>query len=149
MYSENPRSIASVAGHPLHAMFVPFPIVCFTGAFATDIAYWQTTNIIWETFSVWLLAAGLVMAGFAVLAGLIDFLGSRQIRALKSSWPHVLGNTIALILSLVNVFIHSRDGYTAVVPAGLVLSGIVVIILFFTGWTGRDMVYRHRIGMVN
>jgi len=149
MYTGNPRSAASVAGHPLHSMLVPFPIVCFIGTFATDLAYWRTANVIWETFSVWLLAAGLVMAGFAVLAGLIDFLGSRQIRALKSSWPHVLGNTIALILSLVNVFIHSRDGYTAVVPTGLILSGIVVVILLFTGWMGRNMVYHDRVGVMN
>jgi uncharacterized membrane protein len=149
MYTENPPSTASVAGHPLHAMLVPFPIVCFVGTFVTDLAYWQTTNVIWETFSVWLLTAGLVIAGFAAFAGLIDFLGSRQIRALKSSWPHVLGNTIVLLLSLVNVFIHSRDGYTAVVPTGLILSTIVVVILLFTGWMGRDMVYRQRVGVVN
>jgi uncharacterized membrane protein len=149
MYTENPPSTASVAGHPLHAILVPFPIVCFVGTFVTDLAYWQTTNVIWETFSVWLLTAGLVIAGFAAFAGLIDFLGSRQIRALKSSWPHVLGNTIVLLLSLVNVFIHSRDGYTAVVPTGLILSTIVVVILLFTGWMGRDMVYRQRVGVVN
>ncbi len=149
MYTENPPSTASVAGHPLHAMLVPFPIVCFVGTFVTDLAYWQTTNVIWETFSVWLLTAGLVIAGFAAFADLIDFLGSRQIRALKSSWPHVLGNTIVLLLSLVNVFIHSRDGYTAVVPTGLILSTIVVVILLFTGWMGRDMVYRQRVGVVN
>jgi uncharacterized membrane protein len=130
-------------------MLVPFPIVCFIGTFVTDLAYWKTANVIWETFSVWLLAAGLVVAGFAVLAGLIDFLGSRQIRALKSSWPHVLGNTAALILSLLNAFIHSRDGYTAVVPTGLILSAVVVVILLFTGWMGRDMVYRQHAGVTN
>jgi uncharacterized membrane protein len=149
MYTENPRSTVSIGGLPLHAMLVPFPIVCFFGTFATDIAYWQTANVIWETFSVWLLAAGLVMGGFALLAGLIDFLGSRQIREMSSSWQHAIGNIFALILSLVNVFIHSRDGYTAVVPLGLVLSATVVIILLVTGWMGRDMVYRQRVGVMN
>ena len=114
----NPRSTARIGGHPIHPMLVPFPIACFVGAFVTDLAYWRTAAVMWETFSVWLLTAGLVMAGFAVLAGLIDFIGSKHIRALKPAWPHVLGNLLALVLSVVNAFVHSRDGYTAVVPTG-------------------------------
>jgi len=138
---------AVVGGHSLHAIFVPFPIVCFIGALVTDLAYWKTANVIWETFSVWLLTAGLVIAGFAVLAGLIDFFSSKGIRALKPAWPHAIGNTIALILSVVNAFVHSRDGYTAVVPTGLALSTAVVAILLFTGWMGRDMVIRQGVGV--
>jgi uncharacterized membrane protein len=149
MSDDNPRSTARVGGHPIHAMLVPFPIVCFVGAFVTDLAYWHTASVLWETFSVWLLTAGLVMAGFAVIAGLIDFIGSRRIRALKPAWPHVLGNVLVLILSVINAFVHSRDGYTAVVPTGLILSGLVVLILLFTGWMGWSMVYRHRVGVAN
>ena len=146
---ENPRSTARIGGHPIHPMLVPFPIVCFVGTLATDLAYWRTAAVMWETFSVWLLTAGLVMAGFAVIAGLIDFIGSRGIRSLKPAWPHVLGNTLALFLSVINVFVHSRDGYTAVVPTGLTLSALVVLILLFTGWMGWSMVYRHRVGVAN
>jgi uncharacterized membrane protein len=43
--------------------------------------------------------------------------------------------------------VHSRDGYTAVVPTGIVLSGVVVFIMVITGWLGREMVYRHRGGV--
>ena len=35
----------------------------------------------------------------------------------------------ASVLSLVNAFVHSRDGYTAVVPTGLILSATVLLIL--------------------
>ncbi len=35
----------AIGGVPLHAMFVPFPIVCFTGALLTDITYAQTALI--------------------------------------------------------------------------------------------------------
>ena len=149
MPNDNPPSTASVGGHPIHPMLVPFPIACFVGAFVTDLAYWRTASYLWETFSVWLLTAGLVMAGLAVLAGLIDFVGSRRIRALKPAWPHALGNLVAVALSLVNAFVHSRDGYTAVVPTGLILSGVVVLILVVTGWLGRSMVYRHGVGVAN
>jgi uncharacterized membrane protein len=149
MLERNPKSTASVGGHPIHPMLVPFPIVCFVGAFATDLAYWNSAAVMWETFSVWLLTAGLVMAFFAVIAGLIDFIGSRAVRALKPAWPHVLGNVVVVALSVINAFIHSRDGYTAVVPTGLTLSGLVVLIMLFTGWMGWSMVYRHRVGVAN
>jgi uncharacterized membrane protein len=149
MNDDNPRPAASVAGVPIHALLVPFPIACFAGTFLTDLVYWRTKAVLWETFSVWLLTAGLIIAAFAVLAGLIDFAGSKKIRALKPAWLHVLGNIAALILSLINVFVHSRDGYTAVVPEGLILSGLVVLILLFTGWMGKTMVYRHHAGVAN
>src|SRR5438270_8834868 len=100
MQNDTPRSLASVAAHPIHSMLVPFPIACFFGAFVTDLVYWWTDAVQWETFSVWLLSAGMLMAGFAVLAGLIDFIGNRHIRALRPAWFHVVGNVIALILSL-------------------------------------------------
>jgi uncharacterized membrane protein len=47
-------------------------------------------------------------------------------------WPRMfasLGYAIALVLSIFNAFVHSRDGYTSVVPTGLTLSAIVAIIL--------------------
>ncbi len=147
--SDNLRSTARIAGHPIHPMLVHFPIACFVGAFVTDLVYWRMPDVKWETFSVWLITAGLVMGGFAAVAGLIDFAGDRRIRALAPAWPHVLGNVVALLLSLINAFVHSRDGYTAVVPTGVILSGLVVVVLLFTGWMGAQMVYRHRVGGVN
>ena len=147
--TENPKSTASIAGHPIHPMLVPFPIACFVGTLVTDIAYARTLNLLWATFSVWLLTAGLVMAGLAAIAGLIDFIGSPRIRNLRAAWIHAIGNVAAVLLSLVNAFVHSRDGYTAVVPTGLTLSAVVVLILLVTGWMGWHMVYRHRVGIAD
>lgn len=147
MADSNPRSTAQIAGHPFHPMLVPFPIVCFVGTLVTDIAYWRTANMTWAVMSVWLLTAGLIIALFAVIAGFIDFLGDRRIRDLRAVWIHAIGNAIALILSIINVFVHSRDGYTSVVPTGLILSVLVVLILLVTGWQGWSMVYRHRVGV--
>ena len=78
----------------------------------------------WANMSAWLLTVGLVVSIFAVLAGLIDFMGDRRIRDLEAAWIHGLGNGLALILSIFNVFVHSRDAYTSVVPTGLILSGL-------------------------
>jgi uncharacterized membrane protein len=129
-------------------MLVPIPIVCFIAALITDIVYWQTAKMLWTDMSAWLLVAGVIVACFAALAGLIDFFGEPRIRELRAAWIHALGNIAVLILSIFNVLIHTRDAYTSVVPTGLILSAIVVLILLITGWNGWSMVYRHRVGVL-
>jgi uncharacterized membrane protein len=147
MRNSNARPTDRMAKHPIHSMLVPFPIVCFVGTLLTDLAYWQTAEMMWADFSAWLLTAGLVMGGLAAIAGLVDFLRNRLVRADKTAWMHLLGNAVAWLLSLFNAFIHTRDAWTSVVPTGLILSAAVVVILLFTGWMGRSLVYRHRIGV--
>jgi uncharacterized membrane protein len=147
MPSTNPRSTVSLCGHPLHVMLVPVPIVCFVATLVTDIVYWRTAAMFWADISAWLLVIGLIVSLFAATAGLIDFFGDRRIRALRAAWIHGLGNTAALILSIFNALIHTRDAYTSVVPSGLILSALVVVILLVTGWNGWTMVYRHGVGV--
>jgi uncharacterized membrane protein len=144
----NPRSTAKIAGHPLHAMLVPIPIACFVGTLATDIAYAETANMQWANMSAWMLTVGLIVALFAVIAGLVDFAGDRRVRALRAVWIHAGGNAVALVIAIVNAFIHSRDAYTSVVPTGLILSALTVAILVVTGWMGWELVYRHRVGVM-
>ncbi|MCJ2134379.1 DUF2231 domain-containing protein [Methylobacterium sp. J-026] len=128
-------------------MLVPIPIVCFLGTWVTDIAYWLTANMQWANFSAWLLSVGLIVSALAVLAGLVDFFGDRRIRQLRTAWIHAAGNAVALGLSIVNVFVHSRDAYTSVVPTGLLLSSAVVLILLVTGWSGAALVHRHGVSV--
>jgi uncharacterized membrane protein len=142
-----PRATATIAGHPLHAMLVPIPLTCFIGTFVTDLVYWKTANMQWANMSVWLLTAGLFVSVLAVITGLIDFFGDRRIRNLNAAWIYGLSYGVALILSLFNVFIHSRDAYTSVVPTGLILSGLVVVILVVTAWNGSALVFRHGVGV--
>jgi uncharacterized membrane protein len=130
-------------------MLVPFPIACFVGALLTDLAYWKTAEMMWADFSAWLLFFGLIMGAVAAIAGLVDFLGSRRIRALGPAWFHMIGNLVVLMLALFNSFVHSRDAWTSVVPAGLILSALTIIVMLFTGWMGGSMVYRHRVGVMN
>jgi uncharacterized membrane protein len=128
-------------------MLIPFPIACFVGTLLTDITYWRTADMLWANFSSWLVTVGVILGWLAAIAGLIDFLGDRLIRMQPPAWPHVIGNVVALILATLNMFIHSRDGWTSVVPTGLILSLIVVLILLVTGWLGWSMVYRHHVGV--
>jgi uncharacterized membrane protein len=128
-------------------MLVPIPIVCFGATLVTDIVYWQTAAMLWADISAWLLVIGLIVSIFAATAGLIDFFGDRRVREFRAAWIHALGNVAALVLSIFNAFIHTRDAYTSVVPAGLILSAVVVAILLVSGWNGWTLVYRHGVGV--
>jgi uncharacterized membrane protein len=137
---------AQVAQHPIHPMLVSVPIVCFIGALLTDITYAVTAEIMWADFSAWLLLVGVIIGVLAAIAGLIDFLGGRRIRALGAAWLHLIGNLIVLVLAFFNALVHTRDAWTSVVPIGLTLSIITVLILPVTGWLGWTMVYRYGVG---
>jgi uncharacterized membrane protein len=128
-------------------MLVPIPYVCFVATLITDIVYWQSAAILWADMSAWLLLVGLIVSLFAAPAGMIDFFGDPRIRKLRAAWIHGAGNVTALILSIFNCLIHTRDAYTSVVPAGLILSALVVVILLITGWNGWALVYRHGVGV--
>lgn len=145
----NPKSSASIAGHPIHPMLIPFPIAFFVATFACDLAYWQTSNAAWATAAIWLLGAGLIMAGLAAVMGLADVLGEPRIRALNDVWWHAGGNVIVVLIQLYNFFARYLEGTSAIVPKGLVLSLVVVCILLFTGWKGWEMVYRYRVGVAD
>jgi uncharacterized membrane protein len=132
---------------PIHAMLVPIPIACFIGVLLTDLTYWWSADMMWADFSAWLVSFGVIFGVLAAIFGLIDFLGSRSIRAQSPAWPHAIGNVVVLVLAALNMFVHSRDAWTSVVPWGLTLSAATVLILLFTAWMGRSMVYGHRVGV--
>jgi len=149
MEDKNPKSTASIAGHPIHPMLVPFPIVFFVSTLVTDIVYAQTADPMWATASTWLLGAGLVMAALAAVVGLIDFAGERRIRELRPAWLHMIGNVAAVLFSLVNFLVHSGNIPAGVIPYGLALSAIVALLLLFNGWMGWELVYKHRVGVAD
>jgi uncharacterized membrane protein len=144
MAIEDRRSPVRMVGNPLHPLLASIPFTCFTGALLTDIAYWQSATMQWANFSAWLLAAGLFVAAFAIIVGLIDFMTDRA-HALGVTWAYSGGNALALVLAIINSFVHSRDAYTSVVPEGLILSALTVLIMLVTGWMGWELVYRHRL----
>jgi uncharacterized membrane protein len=125
-------------------MLVSFSAAYFTGALVTDVVYWQMPDVMWERFSIWLIAAGLIMAGLAVIAYVIDLLSGRQID--RPALPRAVGYLLAVLIALFNAFVHSRDGYTAVVPTGLMLSALVVAVLILTAGVASALANRHRIG---
>ena len=147
-YHDHPRSTARIATHPIHPMLVPFPIVCFIGTFVADIMY--TSNHVdgWAVASNWLLGVGLATAALAAVAGLIDFLGDQRVRGLGDAVKHMLANVTAVVLEVVNLVLRlgNRDFIDS---TGIYISGIVVLILLYSGWKGGELVYRHGVGVLD
>src|SRR5258705_1107703 len=101
--------------------------------------------LVGESLHIGRTAAGLIMAGLATVAYVIDVAARRRID--RPAWPRAIGYAIAVLLALTNAFVHSRDGYTAVVPTGLTLSTLVVIVLVLTALVARALTNRHRFGV--
>jgi uncharacterized membrane protein len=145
---DHPRSTARIATHPIHPMLVPFPIVCFIGAFVADIMFNSNGEQGWATASNWLLGVGLAMAALAAVAGLIDFLGDDRVRGLGDAVKHMLANVTAVVLEAVNLVL--RIGNTDFITStGIYISGVVVLILLYSGWKGGELVYRHGVGVLD
>jgi uncharacterized membrane protein len=143
----NPRSTASIAGHPLHPMVIPFPIASFVGALAADIAFASSGNPFWAEAARWLLVVGVVMALVAAIGGFIDFFGDARIRALPPARRHMIGNLVLVVIEAFNFLMRTDNPTDAVVPLGVSLSAIGVLLLLFNGWQGWEMVYRYRVGI--
>jgi uncharacterized membrane protein len=116
----------------LHRFLGGFPTAFFTLALITDYVYTQSAELQWQYFSIWLITAALIMGVLAVLVGIVDWAtgGARGHRGF--GWHFGL-TILALLVGLLNAFVHSRDGWVAVVPQGILLSLLTVILLYAGG----------------
>jgi uncharacterized membrane protein len=129
--------LALVPRRAIHSALVICFNLCFVGTLLTDIAYWQTAEMMWANFSAWLLTAGLVIGVLAILAFLIEIISSRVVRSRPGVWLRMVGSLVVLVVSFFNALIHTRDAWTSVVPTGLMLSVAAVIVMAVTGLLGR------------
>jgi len=84
----------------LYISLVPLPaafMVATTGQRPSLLGYWRGLLV---RCLEWLLGAGLATARFAAGDGLIQYLASGRIRPSRICWMHVVGNMLALLLSL-------------------------------------------------
>lgn len=127
------RTPLGVAGHPIYPALLPIPILCFIGALITDIAYSRAPDMMWLDFSSWLLLAGLIAGGVAGVVLIIEMVraGSGRAGALTAHFVLLLA---AWVTEVFNSFIHARDGWTAVVPTGMILSILATVLSLLAGW---------------
>jgi uncharacterized membrane protein len=63
---------AQVAGHPIHPMLIPFPIAFLLTTLVCDLLYWFTKSNFVAEVALYCLAAGILTAGVAAVAGFAD-----------------------------------------------------------------------------
>ena len=132
MEYERPFHTASSVPGLLYRILVAFPIATFSLSVLTDIAYWQTANLMWLHFSEWLLLTGLVFGFLAAAALIVGSVTGRE----AIIWPRAVSGAAVLVLAALNSFVHTADGWTAVMPYGLSISTATVILMVVTGWLG-------------
>ncbi len=147
MNSDISKPTARRGGHSVLRILASFPIACFTCALLTDLAYVQTTNVMWTDFSAWLLAAGMAGGVVAAIAGLASLVADRRNRTQRSVWPIVLGSLLVLVIALFNNLVHSRDAWTSVMPTGLALSFVTVLLMLATAWFASSAGRRQDVAM--
>jgi uncharacterized membrane protein len=141
------RSVAQIAGHPLHPVVVPLPIGMFVGAFVADLVYARTHDRFWARAAHAMAAAGVGTGLLAGALGATDLVGRDRIRSRGSAWIHGLGNLTAVGLGAGSVLLRRDKHPDVIVPRGLAVSTAIVGILGVTGWLGGELVFRHRIGL--
>jgi uncharacterized membrane protein len=130
--------------HPVRAL-VPgqdslthFAAAFFTLTLFTDWAYMQTTILMWQDFSSWLLFAGLVAGGLAVLLWLVGLVFQRR----RPVWGIVILNALILAVAFVNSLVHAGDGWTAIVPWGIWLSALTCVLMLLSAMWRRQAFHR-------
>ena len=89
---------------------------------------------------------GALTTGF----GLIEFITIGRVRPLVTGWVHFLGSAAATLFALWNLLYRiGNDPSVAVVPFGIILSVVVVVLFLVAGWLGGELVFRHRVGIMN
>lgn len=144
-------SKASILGHPVHPMLIPFPLALWIFSFIADVIYLWLGDPTWERVAFWTLLGGIIGGLVAAVPGLIDYLAinSREINSI-ANW-HARLNVTALLIFAGSFYLRTRAGgeymsrgsYT--LP--LALSGIGVVLIFISGWLGGSLSYEHGVGV--
>lgn len=120
--------------HPLHAIFLAFPLPLFLGALLSDLAYGASYHVQWINFAAWLIAGGLLVGAFAVLWALIDAFRSKGASATRPL-VYLVALLVMWVLGFINALVHGKDAW-ATMPAGLYLSLIVTLLALVAAWIG-------------
>lgn len=123
----------------MHANFALSSVPLFLGALLSDWAYANTHEIQWLNFAAWLNAGGLLIAGPVLLWAAVDVLRPSAPRP-RGGLMYLALLLLTFVVGLVTAFIHGKDGW-ATMPAGLVLSAVVVVLVMAASAAGlaRDV----------
>ena len=144
-------SKASIGGHPVHPMLLPFPLALWSTSFIADLLYLFFRNPSLELVAKFTLAAGLIGGVAAAIPGIIDWLAIKEREVKKIADWHARLNIIALLIFAASLYLRMNRGGAALVghhlkiPFGLSLLGVILISI--SGWLGGDLAYKHGVGV--
>jgi uncharacterized membrane protein len=148
--SEDRHSISSVvalAGHPIHAMLVSFPIALVMATLGCDMFFWWGADPFWLRAGLWSAGFAFWLGVLASVAGLAELLLVKGIRIRSASWNHAVAAMMLLSVAGTNWGLRiSADPAAVVLPQGLLLSALAAVFVGLAGWHGGKLVFHHGIG---
>jgi uncharacterized membrane protein len=126
--SLRPEPRRSVVAESIYGLLNPIPFGCFVAALIFDIIYSKTAVMLWDKGAAWLIVFGLLFAVVPRLVNLTQVWVTSRQTATRTDKLDFWLNLFAIVVAIVNAFVHSRDAY-AVVPTSLMLSVCTVILL--------------------
>ena len=126
--SLRPEPRRSIVAESIYGLLNPIPFGCFVAALIFDIIYSETAVMLWDKGAAWLIVFGLLFAVVPRLVNLTQVWVTSRRTSTRTDRLDFWLNLFAIVVAIVNAFVHSRDAY-AVVPTGLWLSVCTVILL--------------------
>jgi uncharacterized membrane protein len=144
-------SPASIGGHPVHPMLIPFPIGLWAFSLVADVIYIWRGNPVWRNYiAFYTLLAGIIGAVAAAVPGFIDWLSIKDRNVVKIANWHARLNVIALLIFTASFYLRTTRG-SALVSEGytipIALSVLGVILISISGYLGGEMVFVHGIAV--
>lgn len=140
------ESRIAIAGHPVHAMLVAFPIALTMCVLGADAFYWWTGDVFWPRVGLWAAGIGFGMGVLAGIAGTAELLLVPGIRVRAASWTHFILAVMLLSVLGANWGIRLEDQVAAVLPWGILTSALAAGLTGVTGWHGGKLVFDFGIG---
>src|SRR5262252_6407025 len=133
-------SKASIGGHPLHPMLIPFPIGLLVFSLVADLIYLWRGNPVWEHYiAFYTLLAGIIGAAAAAIPGMIDWATLTDRAAVRVANWHARVNIIGLLIFIASFYLRTTSGAKLIPNMPLlpiILSIIGVIGLVIAGYLG-------------
>lgn len=143
---QDTESKIAIAGHPLHAMLVAFPIALAFSTLGADLLYLWTGSGFWALVAGYAVFGAFAMGVLAGLTGTAELLLVRGIRNRSASWTHFILAVMLVSIFGANWIIRIGNPEGAVLPVGLGLSLVAAGMTALTGWHGGKLVFDYQIG---
>jgi len=144
-------SKASIAGHPVHPMIIPFPLALWTTSFVADLLFYFTRQPTLVFISKFLLAAGCIGAVAAAVPGIIDWTAIKHSGVKRIANWHARLNVIALLIFAASLYLRMKSGGASLVSYGLkipfLFSLVGVILISISGWLGGKLSFEYGVGV--